>query len=102
MVTIADPDDGAASTPRRLRAQRGSGPGRGSPGPAVIRTVRTKPSASAPRVRTLREHSGIVARGKVRTGNGLGDEPAHGESERPGGRAQGLRGAAAGLRGAAI
>lgn len=36
-----------------------------------IVTVRTKPSATAPRVRTLREHSGIVARGKVRIGSGV-------------------------------
>jgi L,D-transpeptidase catalytic domain len=36
-----------------------------------LATVRTKPSATAPRVRILREHSGIVARGKVRTGSGV-------------------------------
>jgi len=33
-----------------------------------IATVRAKPSAKAPRVRILREHSGVVARGKVRRG----------------------------------
>ncbi len=36
-----------------------------------IATVRTKPSATAPRVRILREYSGIVARGKVRTSRGV-------------------------------
>lgn len=36
-----------------------------------IVTVRAKPSATAPRVRTLREYSGIVARGKIRTGSGV-------------------------------
>jgi len=36
-----------------------------------IVTVRSKPSAGAPRVRTLREYSGIVARGKVRTSSGV-------------------------------
>lgn len=34
-------------------------------------TVRARPSPKAPRVRTLREHSGIVARGKIRTPAGL-------------------------------